>query len=383
MNEIMAIWAEWIKPSAGLPTVQWSHPAGAGRRRRPPGATATPACPRSSAIRPSAPLPAWPASPARAWPLQGIGLFLLELGVAVVLFEAGGRIPLRWFRHNPMVLVQSVAESALTFFGVYWLLRPDGRAGRGGRIAGAGGHGRVAGRAVARGDRHARRRPGHRAGAGAVHAEHPVRADAVQRPRRHAAARRSRPVEHAAIRCWWCWACRWWSARCWRWCCASALRVMSPTSENTAILLLALIAAGAALAAQLWRLGAAGGAAGRHAAQAAQPAPLVLAAADGHGLVAADHADVRAGVGRGGAGRLEPARGRPGAGAGGGAHDRQGGRRGAGQCRQRRQLEAGLVGRLRHVAHVVGGAAAGVAVSWPRPARIGRQIATSPCRPSC
>ncbi|MES2603587.1 MAG: hypothetical protein V4603_01550, partial [Pseudomonadota bacterium] len=32
-----------------------------------------------------------------AWPLQGTGLFLLELGVAVVLFEAGGRIPMRWF----------------------------------------------------------------------------------------------------------------------------------------------------------------------------------------------------------------------------------------------------------------------------------------------
>ena len=24
MNEIMAIWADWLKPSAGLPTVQWS-----------------------------------------------------------------------------------------------------------------------------------------------------------------------------------------------------------------------------------------------------------------------------------------------------------------------------------------------------------------------
>lgn len=36
------------------------------------------------------------------WPLQGVGLFLLELGVAVVLGEAGGRIPLRWFKHNPM-----------------------------------------------------------------------------------------------------------------------------------------------------------------------------------------------------------------------------------------------------------------------------------------
>ncbi len=56
------------------------------------------------------------------WPLQGIGLFLLELGISVVLFECGARIPLRWFRHNPMVLVQSVLESALTFFAVYWTL---------------------------------------------------------------------------------------------------------------------------------------------------------------------------------------------------------------------------------------------------------------------
>ena len=56
------------------------------------------------------------------WPLQGIGLFLLELGIAIVLFECGGRIPLRWFRHNPMVLVQSLLESALTFFAVYWVL---------------------------------------------------------------------------------------------------------------------------------------------------------------------------------------------------------------------------------------------------------------------
>jgi NhaP-type Na+/H+ or K+/H+ antiporter len=45
------------------------------------------------------------------WPLRGVGLFLLELGIAVVLFEAGARLPLRWFRHNPMVLLQSVAES--------------------------------------------------------------------------------------------------------------------------------------------------------------------------------------------------------------------------------------------------------------------------------
>ena len=51
-----------------------------------------------------------------AWPLHGVGLYLLELGIAVVLFEAGARLSLRWFRHNPMVLVQSLVEALLTFF---------------------------------------------------------------------------------------------------------------------------------------------------------------------------------------------------------------------------------------------------------------------------
>ena len=60
------------------------------------------------------------------WPLRGVGLFLLELGIAVVLFEAGSRLPLRWFRHNPMVLLQSVAESLLTFAAAYGELRALG-----------------------------------------------------------------------------------------------------------------------------------------------------------------------------------------------------------------------------------------------------------------
>ena len=58
-----------------------------------------------------------------AWPLHGVGLYLLELGIAVVLFEAGARLSLRWFRHNPMVLVQSLVEALLTFFAAYLLLR--------------------------------------------------------------------------------------------------------------------------------------------------------------------------------------------------------------------------------------------------------------------
>lgn len=57
------------------------------------------------------------------WPLQGPVLFLLELGVAIILFECGGRITLRWFRHNPMVLVQSLAEAGLTYGLVFYVMR--------------------------------------------------------------------------------------------------------------------------------------------------------------------------------------------------------------------------------------------------------------------
>ena len=122
MNEITAIWAEWLKPSAGLPTVQWSLLLGiaavAGHLvQRFAG---LPKVVGYSAVGALAGLGGFSGA---AWPLQGIGLFLLELGLAVVLFEAGGRIPLRWFRHNPMVLMQSLLESLLTLVIVYYVLR--------------------------------------------------------------------------------------------------------------------------------------------------------------------------------------------------------------------------------------------------------------------
>ncbi len=60
------------------------------------------------------------------WPLQGAGLTLVELGVAMLLFEAGARLSLRWLRHNPMVLWQSVVESLLTYAAAYLLLRALG-----------------------------------------------------------------------------------------------------------------------------------------------------------------------------------------------------------------------------------------------------------------
>ncbi|AVO40837.1 cation:proton antiporter [Simplicispira suum] len=121
MNELMNFWAQWLRPSAGLPTVQWSlllavaAIAGHLLQRH----VGLPKVVGYTLVGTLAGLAGFSGAP---WPLQGISLFLLELGLAVVLFEAGGRIPLRWFRHNPMVLVQSIAESALTYFAVYWTL---------------------------------------------------------------------------------------------------------------------------------------------------------------------------------------------------------------------------------------------------------------------
>ena len=121
MNELMVFWAEWLKPSAGLPTVQWSLllAAAAIAGYLTQRYTGLPKVVGYSAIGTVAGLAGFNGA---LWPLQGIGLFMLELGVAVVLFEAGGRLPLRWFRHNPMVLVQSLAESTLTYFAVFYAM---------------------------------------------------------------------------------------------------------------------------------------------------------------------------------------------------------------------------------------------------------------------
>ena len=121
-QDLLSIWAEWIKPSAGLATVQWSVllalAAAAGHLLQ--RYTGLPKVIGYSVIGAVAGFAGFTGA---VWPLQGIGLFLLELGVAVVLFEAGGRIPLRWFKHNPMVLVQSLLESGLTLVGVYYAMQ--------------------------------------------------------------------------------------------------------------------------------------------------------------------------------------------------------------------------------------------------------------------
>ncbi len=132
MNELLGFWAQWLRPSAGLPTVQWSlllavaAIAGHLLQRH----TGLPKVVGYSIVGTLAGLAGFSGA---VWPLQGIGLFLLEFSVAIVLFETGGRISLRWFRHNPMVLVQSLAESALAYFAVYqvllWLDTPTAVAG--------------------------------------------------------------------------------------------------------------------------------------------------------------------------------------------------------------------------------------------------------------
>jgi Kef-type K+ transport system membrane component KefB len=118
----MAIWADWLRPSAGLPTVQWAIllavAAAAGHLlQRHTGLPKVVGYSMTGAV---AGLGGFSDG---AWPLQGIALFLLELGVSVVLFEAGGRIALRWFRYNPMVLLQSLLESTLSALFVYYTLR--------------------------------------------------------------------------------------------------------------------------------------------------------------------------------------------------------------------------------------------------------------------
>lgn len=51
---------------------------------------------------------------------------VIDLALALLLFELGVRVDLRWFRANPWILAASVAEAALTFAGVFAALRLTG-----------------------------------------------------------------------------------------------------------------------------------------------------------------------------------------------------------------------------------------------------------------
>ncbi len=119
--DLYGFWADWIRPSAGLPTVMWSLllavAAAAGHLvQRYLG------MPKVVGYSIVGMVVGFAGFEGAVWPLQGISLFLLELGVAIVLFEAGGRLPLRWFRHNPRVLLQSLLEAGFTYFGVLWAM---------------------------------------------------------------------------------------------------------------------------------------------------------------------------------------------------------------------------------------------------------------------
>lgn len=123
--DLLGFWAEWLRPSAGLPTVLWALllAAAAAAGHLVQRYLGLPKVVGYSMVGTTVGLAGFEGA---VWPLQGIPLFLLELGVAIVLFEAGGRLPLRWFRHNPQVLLQSLLESALTYFGVFWTLHAMG-----------------------------------------------------------------------------------------------------------------------------------------------------------------------------------------------------------------------------------------------------------------
>ena len=88
MNELLGFWAQWLRPSAGLPTVQWSlllavaAIAGHLLQRH----TGLPKVVGYSIVGTLAGLAGFSGA---VWPLQGIGLFLLEFSVAIVLFETG------------------------------------------------------------------------------------------------------------------------------------------------------------------------------------------------------------------------------------------------------------------------------------------------------
>jgi Kef-type K+ transport system membrane component KefB len=50
---------------------------------------------------------------------------IIDLALALLLFELGARVDLRWFRANPWIIAASLAEAALTFactFTVLWLM---------------------------------------------------------------------------------------------------------------------------------------------------------------------------------------------------------------------------------------------------------------------
>lgn len=59
-------------------------------------------------------------------PLPAWMRLLFDLALGVMLFELGGRVRLGWFRHNPWILVQSLAAGGAAGCAVYWALTTYG-----------------------------------------------------------------------------------------------------------------------------------------------------------------------------------------------------------------------------------------------------------------
>ena len=55
--------------------------------------------------------------------LMGTDRLIVDLALALLLFELGSRVSLRWLRVNPALLITSAAESLLSFWAIFGLLR--------------------------------------------------------------------------------------------------------------------------------------------------------------------------------------------------------------------------------------------------------------------
>jgi Kef-type K+ transport system membrane component KefB len=55
--------------------------------------------------------------------LQGVDRLIVDLALALLLFELGSRVRLRWLRANPALLLTSAAESLASFAAIYVALR--------------------------------------------------------------------------------------------------------------------------------------------------------------------------------------------------------------------------------------------------------------------
>ena len=55
--------------------------------------------------------------------LQGTARLVVDLALALLLFELGSRVRLRWLRDNPALLLTSAAEALGSFVAIYFALR--------------------------------------------------------------------------------------------------------------------------------------------------------------------------------------------------------------------------------------------------------------------